>query len=113
MPAPSEPQFAAGQIVTVFRSRLRPDAGQAYVDRAAEMERLALTMPGLVEFKTFTAPDGERVTLATFDDETTQKAWRERAEHRAAQREGRDRFYASYSLQVCEARRVRTFPATA
>jgi len=112
MPAPAEPHFAAGQIVTVFRSRLRPDAGQAYVDRAGEMERLALSMPGLVEFKSFSAPDGERVTLATFADEASQKAWREQAEHRAAQQEGRDRFYEGYTLQVCETLRARTFPAT-
>ncbi len=103
--------FQPGQIVTVFRSRLRADAGQDYVDTAAEMARLATTMPGLVDVKAFTADDGERLTLVTFTDEDSQRAWREQVDHRAAQQAGRDRFYAEYSLQVCETRRVLRFPS--
>jgi heme-degrading monooxygenase HmoA len=104
------PDFRPGQIVTVFRSRLRADAGQDYVDTAEEMARLAAGMPGLVDVTAFTAQDGERLTLVTFADEDSQRAWREHVDHRAAQQAGRDRFYAEYSLQVCETRRVRRFP---
>jgi len=93
-PTPSDsasdlrPDFRPGQVVTVFRSRLRADAGPDYADTAAEMARLAAGMPGLVDVTAFTAQD----------------------DHRAAQQAGRDRFYAEYSLQVCETRRVRRFP---
>jgi heme-degrading monooxygenase HmoA len=109
MSASPEPGFAPGQIVTVFRSRLRPDAVEEYHGRAAEIERLARTMPGLVDVKEFAAADGERVTLVTFRDEETQTAWRTQADHRVAQQQGRDRFYATYSIQVCETVRVRSF----
>lgn len=105
------PVFRAGQIVTVFRSRLRPDAGQEYVDMAAEMADLAATMPGLVDVKAFTAADGEHLTLVTFAGEESQRAWREHVDHRAAQQAGRDRFYARYSIQACETHRVRSFTA--
>jgi heme-degrading monooxygenase HmoA len=101
--------LAAGQLVTVFRSRLRPDAIDEYQPRAAEMFALAHTMPGLVDVKSFTAEDGERVTLVTFADAESQRAWREHPDHRLAQKEGRDRFYGEYSIQVCECTRVRTF----
>ena len=114
MASDSAPDFAPGQIVTVFRSRIRHDEGGApdeYATRAAEMLRLAHTMPGLVDVKSFTADDGERVTLATFADEDSQQAWREHAAHRVAQKAGRDRFYAEYSIQVCETRRVQRFTA--
>jgi heme-degrading monooxygenase HmoA len=100
--------FAPGQIVTVFRSRLRDDA-DGYADRAAEIAALAATMPGLVDVKAFTAADGERVTLVTFADEASQAAWRDHPEHKVAQQQGRDEFYAAYSIQVCEARRISTF----
>ncbi len=103
------PQFAPGQVVTVFRSRVRPEAAAEYEARAAEMLALAKTMPGLVDVKSFTADDGEHVTLVTFADAESQRAWREQADHRSAQRAGRDRFYAEYSLQVCECARVRSF----
>ncbi|MGH9288788.1 MAG: antibiotic biosynthesis monooxygenase family protein [Acidimicrobiales bacterium] len=104
-------QLAAGQVVTVFRSRLREEAIDDYAPRAAEILALALTMPGLVDVKSFTADDGERVTLVTFADSESHRAWREHPEHRLAQRDGRDRFYAEYSIQVCECTRVSTFAA--
>ena len=97
-----------GQVVTVFRSRLRPDA-DAYPDHAARISALARTMPGYVEHKVFVAEDGERVTLVTFADESSQAAWRDHPEHVVAQQQGRDEFYAAYSIQVCETRRVSTF----
>jgi heme-degrading monooxygenase HmoA len=102
-------RFAPGQIVTVFRNRLDPDGVEAYTSRIEEIRRLAAAMPGLVEFKTFTADDGERATLVTFADEASQRAWREHTEHRAAQQEGRTTYYAEYSIQVCETLRAREF----
>lgn len=110
-PVPGGPPFAPGQVVTVFRSHRRAESADEYAVTAAEMWRLVHTMPGLVDVKTFVADDGEHVTIATFADEQSQQAWRDHAEHRAAQRAGRDRFYADFSLQVCETVRVRTFAA--
>lgn len=100
------PEFRPGQIVTVFRNRLKPGHEDDYYGTAAEIARLARTMPGLVEFKSFTADDGERVTVVTFDDEETQRTWRQHADHRAAQRRGRAEFYAEYSLQICRTLRT-------
>jgi len=98
--APAPPGFAAGQVITIFRSRLRPDGLDEYGPLAGEMSDLARTMPGYVDHKVFTADDGERVTVVTFADEAAQTAWRTRSEHAAAQRRGREAFYADYSLQV-------------
>ena len=110
-PVPSDgaPAFAPGQVVTVFRSRVRPEAVDEYRATAPTILGLALTMPGLVDVKSFTADDGEHVTIATFADEDSQRAWREHAEHRVAQQAGRDRFYAEYTLQVCETVQARSF----
>ena len=101
--------FEPGQIVTVFRNRLHGPNVARYAERAEEIHALALTMPGLVDVKTFTADDGERVTIATFADVEAQRAWREHDEHRAAQREGRADYYDEYSIQVCETLRAREF----
>ncbi|MCA1712187.1 MAG: antibiotic biosynthesis monooxygenase [Actinobacteria bacterium] len=92
-----EPQV--GQVVTAFRSRLRADA-HAYADDAAQISALARTMPGYVEHKVFTAEDGERVTLVTFADAESHRAWREHPEHRAAQRRGIADYYETYSIAV-------------
>ena len=99
------------RIVTVFRSRLRDDADvNGYPALAEEMGRRAESMPGFVDYKTFTAEDGERVTVAIFDSAEHQKAWREDPEHRQAQQRGRKELYAEYSISVCEEISHRSFP---
>ena len=101
--------FAPGQVLTVFRSRLRGDTS-GYHETAALMSSLAEQMPGYVEHKVFTSEDGERVTLVTFADRAGHDAWRSQVDHRAAQRRGREQFYASYSLQVADVTGVSAFP---
>ena len=103
------PDFAAGQIQTVFRSRLMPDANPAYGEHADLMSGLAQTMPGYVEHKSFTADDGERVTIVTFADRDSHDGWRLQANHVEAQRAGIKSYYASYSLQVAEVDKVSMF----
>jgi heme-degrading monooxygenase HmoA len=103
------PHFAPGQVVTVFRSRPRAEAADEYAATAPRILALARAMPGFVDAKSFTADDGEHVTIATFTDEDSQLAWRTQAEHQVAQQAGRDRFYAGYSLQVCQTVRARAF----
>lgn len=98
------------RIVTVFRSRLRPDAAAlGYPELASRMEARARSMPGFVEFKAFTAPDGERVSIIVFDTVDHQAAWRHDVDHRLAQRRGRAEFYTEYSISVCEELSFRSF----
>ena len=99
-------------IVTIFRNRLRADPG-GYADELARMVELVQTMPGFVESKTFTADDGERVTIITFESADGQRAWREHPLHRQAQERGRTEFYENYRLQVCELVRESVFPVPA
>jgi heme-degrading monooxygenase HmoA len=99
-------------VVTVFRSRLRPEAGDEYLEVAERMESLARSMPGFVDFKAFSAADGERVSLIAFESMEAQAAWRNHPEHREAQRRGRERFYAEYRIQVCDLQSERCFDAT-
>jgi heme-degrading monooxygenase HmoA len=88
------------QILTVFRNRLRPEHRDEYGATSTRMTDLAREMPGFVDAKTFTAEDGERVTIVTLADLDSERAWRDHPEHREAQRAGIDRFYADYSIQV-------------
>jgi heme-degrading monooxygenase HmoA len=97
-------------IVTVFRSRLRDEAREAYFALAAKMAALAETMPGFRSRKTFVADDGERLILVEFDDEASQRRWSQHADHVAAKQLGRTSFYSEYSLQVCEVLRESRFP---
>jgi heme-degrading monooxygenase HmoA len=99
-------------VVTVFRSRLRSDAeANGYHELAAGLERRARSMPGFVDYKGFTADDGERVSIAVFDSEPHHNAWRDDEAHRAAQARGRQEFYTEYSVLVCRPTGQRSFTA--
>jgi heme-degrading monooxygenase HmoA len=96
--------LSVGQTITVFRSRLRPEGSDDYGGVAKAMEAAVRSIPGFVDAKTFKADDGERVTVATFADRDALETWRQLADHREAQKRGRDEFYLEYSVQTgtCE-----------
>ena len=98
-------------ILTIFRSRLRPQQLADYEVMAKRMDDLAKTMPGFISIKTFTAPDGERVSLVEFDSEENHQAWRQHPAHREAQRLGRERFYSEFQIQVCRVERAHGMPS--
>ncbi len=91
-----------GQVVTVFRNRLRPEHEDAYRDELAVVTDLARSMPGFVETKTFVAEDGERCTVVTFADPASHRGWRDHPRHREAQRHGISDYYSEYSIAVGE-----------
>ena len=92
-------------IVTIFRNRLNSGNREEYESWAARMDELVASMPGYISHKRFDAPDGERVTIAEFESEEAQAAWRNHPEHVKAQRLGKEKFYAEYDLKVCELKR--------
>lgn len=98
--------------MTIFRSRLREPA-PGYEPVAEHTLELARSMPGFVDFKSFEAPDGERVSIITFDSPEAQRAWREHPEHREAQQRGRAEFYEWYRIEVCRVLDRREFPPPA
>lgn len=100
-------------VLTVFRSRLRPEAQQEYMQWAARISELAKRMPGYISHKGFVAEDGERVTLVEFESEEAQRAWRTHPEHIEAQKKGRQAFYSEFRLQICSVQRETVFPARA
>jgi len=100
-------------IVTVFRSRLMPGFKEEYIALVDRMVELAKATPGYISHKGFFADDGERVTIVEFESEEAQRAWRMHPEHRDAQRKGREIYYASYSVQVCEVKRESKFDRNA
>lgn len=91
-----------GQVVTVFRNRLRPEHEGAYRGELAVVAELARSMPGFVETKTFVAEDGERATIVTFADAASHRGWRDHPRHREAQRHGIADYYSEYSIAVGE-----------
>jgi heme-degrading monooxygenase HmoA len=96
-------------IVVIFRSRLTTDAGDDYTQMAAEMLATASDMPGFVDFKSFKAEDGERLSIVRWQDQETMAAWRNHPRHRVAQQAGRSKWYESYRIEIAEVMREGVF----
>lgn len=84
--------------VVIFRARVRAFDAE-YAQTAARMRDLALSQFGCLEFHAVSEGDSE-VALSYWPDEASIRAWRAHPEHRLAQQAGRERWYASYTVQV-------------
>jgi heme-degrading monooxygenase HmoA len=96
-------------VVVLFRSRLTASAGEDYGEMAAEMLATAKEMPGFIDFKSFKADDGERISVIWWQDQETLAVWRNHARHLVAQQAGRSKWYEYYKIEVAEVVRQNTF----
>ena len=96
-------------VISIFRSRLRPENGGEFGELAARMLELAEAMPGFISYKVYASEDGERCSLVEFESREHLRAWREHPQHREAQRIGRERYYEEYTLHVTEPMRESRF----
>jgi heme-degrading monooxygenase HmoA len=92
--ATPEPPYTA-VIFTSVRD-VRPDDGYpAMSDRMAE---LVADQPGFLGMES--AREELGITVAYFRDEVSARAWKAVAEHREAQRLGRERWYEGYRVRI-------------
>ena len=96
-------------VVTLFRSRLTAQAGADYAAMAGEMLERAKAYPGFVAMKSFTAEDGERLTVVWWESDELQAAWRKDARHLEAQKKGRERWYHYYHIEIATVLREHQF----
>ncbi|MEE4451388.1 antibiotic biosynthesis monooxygenase [Novosphingobium resinovorum] len=97
-------------FLVVFRNRKRADLDvDAYIHDAMKMEALAEAQPGFLLFRSYTADDGEVLSMSEWQDEATAMAWARHAEHVVVQRRGRKEYYESYTLYACDSPKVQRF----
>ncbi len=96
--------------VVIFRARVRAFDAE-YFRTAARMRELAMSQFGCLDFQGVTEGDSE-ITLSYWPDEAAIRAWRAHPEHLLAQQAGRDRWYASYTVQVAAVTREYSRDAT-
>lgn len=98
------PLDAAGPSswVVIFAS-LRSDSDpDEYAAMAERMLSLATDQPGFLGEDSARGADGLGLTISYWSSREAMDAWRRQAEHREAQRLGRERFYARYTLRVAQ-----------
>jgi heme-degrading monooxygenase HmoA len=99
-------------VIVVFRTHVKPQADLEKLNALnQQMVALVSQMPGFFSLKDFSAQDGEFLVLAEFDSLASVDAWKAHPEHRVAQRQGREEFFADYRIQVCHVIRTSDFTA--
>jgi heme-degrading monooxygenase HmoA len=96
-------------VAVIFTSVLGPDT-EGYDETAEEMEMLAAQQPGYLGIDSARDPrSGVGITVSYWRTERDASAWKRVAEHVDAQRRGRDRWYAAYSVHVAAVTRGYSF----
>ena len=94
---PEPPYYA------VIFSSLRTDTDDGYQQMAARMVELAAEQPGFLGIES--AREQLGVTVSYWRDLEAIRQWKANAEHREAQRLGREQWYAGFRLRVARVER--------
>lgn len=90
---PKPPYYA------VIFSSILSDNTDGYGSMADQMEALVIEQPGYLGHES--ARNAIGITVSYWDSLEAIKNWKAVAEHLAAQKLGRDQFYAAYKTRVC------------
>src|SRR5262245_39978255 len=103
-PLPDPPYYAV-----IFTS-VRTDAAEAgYASAAERMFELASARPGLLGIESVRDAAGVGITVSYGRSLEDIDGWRNQAEHRRVQEQGRARWYDRFALRVCKVERAYGF----
>lgn len=71
---------------------------------------MAQGQPGFLGVESSRGEDGLGITVSYWKDAESVRAWKTVAEHRTAQRLGREKWYSAYRTRVCMVEREYGFP---
>jgi heme-degrading monooxygenase HmoA len=96
----------------IFTSQRAAQEGDGYGAMADRMVELASAQPGFLGIESARDANGLGITVSYWRDRESIRAWRDHAEHRIAQTNGRERWYAEFDLRICLVEEARHFDAS-
>jgi len=111
MSSTAAPPLAASQLAAtpeppywaVIFTSTRTEVDQGYEAMAEAMARMAAEQPGYLGHES--AREAVGLTVSYWRDLQAIAAWKARVEHLAAQRLGRERWYAAYRVRIARVER--------
>lgn len=98
-------------FVVIFRAKVA-HLDAEYAEMATRMRALALKEFGCLDFQAVTE-GADEIALSYWPDEQSIRAWKAHAEHIVAQQMGRQRWYASYDVQIAQVQRAYSYKPSA
>ena len=109
MPAGFAQTPALPYYAVIFTAR-RTDGDDGYDQVAKKMFDMTLQQPGCLGAESTRDEEGLGITVSYWDTEDSIKKWKAVAEHLAAQKMGKDRWYSRYELRVAKVERAYAGP---
>jgi heme-degrading monooxygenase HmoA len=90
-------------VIVLIRNALRPGVDvAAYEALNARMFEILQGIPGFISVNGYSSADGDELGMVRFESLEALRAWREHPEHVLTRARGRNEFYASLQIEVCE-----------
>ena len=112
---PVPPPFASTPeppYYAVIFTSLRTEGDDGYGRMAERMAELAAQQPGFLGVESAREAGGLSITVSYWKDEEAIRAWKAHLEHAVAQRLGKEKWYAAYSLRVAKVERASSTTGT-
>jgi len=96
-------------IAVIFTNTQNDEGLEGYGQTAGDMVRLAHEQDGFLGYESAHDRDGTGITISYWRDELSIKTWKQQADHMAAQRSGREKWYRSYITRIAHVDRDYAF----
>ncbi len=93
---PKPPYYAV-----VFSSQRTTADAEGYAEMSDRMFALAAQQPGYLGVEAVHGEDGFGMTVSYWESLDAIRNWREQAEHKIAQQQGRATWYEQYKIRIC------------
>ena len=99
-------------VIVLFEVKPTKEGMQKYLDLAAMLKPMLAGFEGFIRAERFTSlnEEGKLLSMNVWTDEAAVERWRNVAEHRMSQKEGREKLFESYKITVC--RSIREYSDT-
>lgn len=101
---PEPPYYAV-----VFTSVRSAADAKGYAATAERMVELAAVQPGFLGMESVRGDEGQGITVSYWSSLEAIRNWRDVAEHRLAQANGRSKWYDEFRLRICRVERETAF----
>ena len=99
----------APAYAVIFTSVRTEGDDTGYAEMAERMMTLAQSQPGFCAVESAREENGAGITVSYWRDMESIRNWKQNAQHLVAQQLGREKWYQSFRLEICEIVRAYDF----
>ncbi len=91
-------------ILVIFEVTIKKSNMDSYLNLVADLKNELSKAEGFIRAERFTslASEGKLLSLTVWENEEAINKWRNQAEHRISQQQGRDAIFESYTITVAK-----------